>query len=76
MADLAAETLVSPDFVSLSAQGVESFQASNPIYYMRAEANPGPGYVFWIAPFADYTGIYATALFQANTVVLLVPVCS
>ena len=74
MADLTAETLVSPNFVHLSSQGVELFQAANPPYYMRAEANPGPGYVFWTAPLADYQGAYAPAAFQAGTVVLIVPV--
>lgn len=40
-------------------------------YYMRAEADPGPGYVLWSSSIKDYTGRDATAPIIAGTVVLL-----
>ena len=40
-------------------------------YFMRALADPGPGYVRWEASFEDYDGLLAGVPIQPNTVVVV-----
>lgn len=38
-------------------------------YYMRAEGDPGPGYVYWTSTTLDYDGVDAPSPIQAGTAV-------
>lgn len=75
MADVLMTLLDSPPLVLLAAPEVVPFTISGAgatsSYFMRALADPGPGFIYWVSSIQDYLGVDAGAAIQAGTAVIL-----